>query len=44
MVVAPARGPGLAVIRFGRVSGQTGETGTKTPSPGEAPAPETPHT
>ena len=33
----PARAPGLTVIRFGRVSGQTGETGTKTPSPSDAP-------
>ena len=32
------RGPGLTVIRFGRVSRQTAETGTKTPSPGRAPA------
>jgi hypothetical protein len=39
----PARMPGLTVIRFGRVSGQTGETGTKTPSPGEARAGRAPH-
>src|SRR5262245_8442705 len=31
-------GPGLTVIRFGRISRLTGETGTKTPSPSEAPA------
>src|SRR5262245_31404781 len=30
-------GPGLTVIRFGRISRLTGETGTKTPSPSEAP-------
>jgi hypothetical protein len=39
----PARVPGLTVIRFGRVSGQPGETGTKTPSPGEAPRRTPPH-
>src|SRR5512132_1544755 len=35
--------PRLTVIRFGRVSRLTGETGTKTPSPGEAPAPDALH-